>query len=129
MNRDLGLLFLRVTIGSMMAGHGLGKVMDLFSGKTDFPDPLGIGSIPSLVLVAFAEFFCSLAVIAGFKTRYSAVPVAIAMLVAAFVYQADDPWGDKELALLYAVPFLTLIFTGGGRFTLDSLLRKRRRAA
>ncbi len=122
MSRDLGVLVLRVGIGSMLLGHGVGKMVDLFSGRGDFPDPLGIGSAFSLFLVAFAEFVCSILVILGIKTRLSAMPNVIAKLVAAFVYHVDDPWERKELALLYAVPFLTLVITGGGRFTLDYLL-------
>ena len=125
--RDLGLLFLRATTGLMLAGHGFGKVSDLFAGNTDFPDPLGIGSVPSMILAAFAEFLCSLLVVVGFKTRYSAIPVVITMLVAAFVFYAADPWDKKELPLLYAIPFITLILTGGGRYALDSLLGGRRK--
>jgi putative oxidoreductase len=125
MARDLGLLFLRVTAGLMMAGHGFGKVSDLFAGKTDFPDPLGIGSTPSLILAAFGEFLCALLVVVGLKTRFSAIPVAITMLVAAFVFHAADPFEKKELALIYAIPFLALTLTGGGRFALDTLLDRK----
>ena len=122
MSRDLGVLVLRVGIGAMLLGHGVGKMVDLFSGSRDFPDPLGIGPTLSLFLAAFAEFVCSILVILGIKTRLSAMPIVIAMLVAAFVYHVDDPWERKELGLLYAVPFLMLVITGGGRFTLDYLL-------
>ena len=56
----------------------------------------------------------------------AAVPLLVTMLVAAFVVHADDPWGKKEFALLYAIPALSLIFTGGGRFSLDQVIRNRR---
>jgi putative oxidoreductase len=127
MNRDLGLLILRAGVGLMLALHGYGKVSDLFAGKTDFPDPLGIGSVPSLALAAFAEFLCALLVVIGFKTRWSAIPPVITMLVAAFVIHADDPWGKKELALLYAVGYLALVFTDGGAYSVDAWLRTRKR--
>lgn len=127
MKDDLGLLFLRVAFGLMMVlGHGFGKVSSLFSGQTGFPDPLGIGPTASLALAAFAEFFCALAVVVGFKTRWAAVPVVITMLVAAFVFHGADPWDKKELAILYALGFLTLVFTGGGPYSLDLRLKKRR---
>ena len=124
-SRDFGLLFLRVTIGLMMAGHGFGKVSDLLAGKTGFPDPLGIGSVPSLALAAFAEFVCALLVVVGFKTRWSAIPPALTMLVAAFIFHAGDSWGDKEFPLVYAAAFLTLVFTDGGEYSLDAWLKKR----
>jgi putative oxidoreductase len=41
------------------------------------------------------------------------------MVVAAFVIHADDPWGKKEFALLFAAGFLTLVLTGPGKFSLD----------
>jgi putative oxidoreductase len=45
--------------------------------------------------------------------------------VAAFVIHGGDPWKKKEFALLYAVPFLTLILTGGGRYSLEAMLGKK----
>lgn len=127
MKPDIGLLLLRLSFGLLMAGHGLGKVQDLIAGKTGFPDPLGIGSVPSLALAAFAEFFCALAVAVGFKTRWAAIPVIITMLVAAFIIHADDGWAKQEFPLLYAAAFLALVFTGSGRHSVDAWLEKRRR--
>jgi uncharacterized membrane protein YphA (DoxX/SURF4 family) len=64
------------------------------------------------------------------------------MAVAAFVAHRDDPWtsqaaaqafragtskswSSKEPALLYLIPFLALIFTGAGRYSLDHLIWRR----
>jgi len=110
----------------MMAGHGLGKTMDLFQGKHDFPDPLGIGPLPSLILAVSAEFVCALLVVVGFKTRWAAIPVVITMLVAVFVFHANDGWEVKEFPLLYAVAFLALAFTGAGKYSLDGRLSRKR---
>ena len=121
---DIGLLILRVGIGVfMLAAHGWGKLANFGELAGTFPDPIGLGSTVSLVLVIFAEVLCALLVVLGLGTRFAAVPLLVTMLVAAFVVHADDPWSRKEFALLYAIPFLTLIFTGGGRFALDSLIR------
>ncbi len=128
MKPDIGLLLLRLSFGLMMAiSHGFGKFQNLIAGKGGFPDPLGIGSMPSLALAAFGEFICALAVVVGFKTRWSAIPVVITMLVAAFIVHANDPLGKQVFPLLYAFGFLTLVFTGGGRHSLDAWLKRRRR--
>lgn len=126
MSRDIGLLILRVSAGAMMAfGHGLGKVRMLLSGGGgEFPDPIGLGPLPSLILASGAEFVCALAVLAGVRTRIAAVPVVVTMAVAAFVVHRADPWARQEFALLYLVVFLALAFAGGGRFSVDGLLRR-----
>ena len=125
MSQDIGLLFLRVSCGLLMAfGHGWSKVVKVVSGDFSFPDPLGIGAAPSLVLAALSEFVFALLVALGVKTRWMAVPVTITMLVAAFVQHFDDPWGKKEFALLYAIPFAMLIITDGGKFSLDRMIGK-----
>lgn len=123
--KDLGLLILRAGAGLMMMGHGWGKVADLFTGRHEFPDPIGIGSGASLALAAFAEFLCSLAVVVGFRARLAAIPVLITMLVAALIFHAGDPWAKKELAVLFAVAFAAIALLGAGRFSVDSMLGKR----
>ncbi len=124
MLQSIGLLILRVGAGGLLfAGHGLDKLLSFGAKAALFPDPLGVGPHASLALATFAEAVCSLLVVLGVATRLSALPPLITMLVAAFVVHAGDPWVKKELALTYAVPFLTLLFTGGGRLSLDSLLR------
>jgi putative oxidoreductase len=55
----------------------------------------------------------------------AAIPPLITMLTAAFIIHAADPWAKQEFALLYAVAYLTLIFTGAGRYSLDYLLMRR----
>jgi putative oxidoreductase len=119
---SLGLLLLRIAAGGMMlVGHGWAKLVGFADIAPKFPDPLGLGSSTfSLGLAVFAEVFCAAAVIAGFATRLAAIPLVVTMLVAAFVVHADDPWAKKELALLYVVPFLTLVFTGPGKFSFDA---------
>jgi putative oxidoreductase len=75
-----------------------------------------------LGLTVFAEFFCALALALGLLTRAAVIPLIVTMLTAAFVILGDDPFGKKELALLYLVPFVTILIVGPGRFSLDRLL-------
>ena len=123
---DLGLLFLRLAVGGMMiSAHGWGKIANFSTKMATFSDPLGIGSTASLSLAVFAEVFCSIALIFGFATRLSAIPLLTTMLVAAMLVHTHDPWAKKEFALVYAMIFITLIFLGSGKYSLDYFLNRR----
>ena len=91
-----------------------------------FPDPLGVGSTISLALVTFAEVFCAVAVVLGLLTRLAVLPLIGFFAVAFFIHHAHDPWSKKELAVVYAVPMIALLFTGPGRYSLDELLTRWR---
>jgi putative oxidoreductase len=140
-----GLLILRLGIGGFMAlAHGVSKVEMMSEGK-DIGNPIEIGNTLSLLLITVAEFLCAILVMLGLGTRYAAGVVAFAMAVAAFRVHASDPWtiggaaqlfaageaptwGSKEPALLYFFPFLALVFTGAGAYSIDAVLARRRRA-
>lgn len=124
---NIGLLVLRLGAGGfMLTGHGWGKLTGFGEHMNSFPDPLGISSPVSMALAVGAEFFCSALVMMGAATRLACIPLAITMLVAVFIIHADDPWGKKELALMYLVPWITLFLTGPGAFSVDRVLLKRR---
>jgi putative oxidoreductase len=128
--QSFGLLLLRVIPGALLlAGHGWGKLTSFSENAASFPDPLGVGSTASLALTVFAEVICSALVVVGAATRLAAVPIVIMLIVAATIIHAEDPWQKKEFALLYAIPFLTLIFTGPGRISVDHWFATRRRQA
>lgn len=122
---DLGLLLLRVWVGvSLFALHGLDKMIHFGQKAKGFPDPLGIGSTASLVLVVFAEGICSLLIAAGLGTRFAAVVCAINMAVAFFIAHHAVLKGPRsgEMAFLYLGAFVVLLITGPGRFSLDRKL-------
>jgi putative oxidoreductase len=122
---DLWLLILRVVVGASMLTHGIPKLQMLFAGgEIQFPDPLGIGAILTLVLVVFAEGLCSVLLILGMLTRLASIPLVINMAVAFFVIHGADPLEKKELALFYLLIYLTLLVFGGGKYSLDKVFRK-----
>jgi putative oxidoreductase len=143
---SIGLLILRLGVGGYLLTHGLSKLRMLLAGKFEqMGDPIGLGPVLSLILVAVAEFLCALLVMLGLATRFAALLVVISMSVAAFVAHGSDPWtmekgymlfmsgaskswASKEPALLYLISFLALVLTGAGRFSLDALIWPRWRA-
>jgi len=121
------LLILRVTVAALMITHGLPKLTKLLAGgEIKFGDPIGLGPAFSLVLVVFAEFFCSIFIGIGLGTRLASIPLIITMGVAAFIVHASDPIGGKEKALLYLLIYLTLLVVGSGKFSIDYFLTNRK---
>jgi putative oxidoreductase len=124
---DLGLLLLRLGAALLLfAGHGWPKIANFAERAARFADPLGLGPQLSFGLVVFAEVGCAIAIALGLLTRWAVVPLLIFFAVAAFVQHAADPWARKELALIFAVPFATLLFTGPGHLSLDAWMERRR---
>ncbi len=115
----IGLFILRVAFSGMMLTHGIPKLLKLIQGNLEFGDPIGLGSTVSLILTVIGEAICPMLIILGFKTRLAAIPTIITMAVAAFVVHGSDPFGRKELALVYFFAFLVIALTGAGRYSVD----------
>jgi putative oxidoreductase len=123
---DLGLLILRSFVGlTMLYSHGWGKLSRLIAGDTGFADVFGMGEPISLILAVFAEVVCSVFLAFGLYTRIALIPLIITMLVAVFYIHADDPFSKQEFGLLYLIPYVTLFFTGPGKFSLDAFIKPR----
>ena len=126
-NVDLGLLIFRLAIAALMLTHGFPKFLDFFgSDEIKFGDPIGLGEQLSFSLAVFAEFICSLFIMAGFLTRFAAIPIIITMAVAALIVHVPDGFGRQELPLLYMFGFILLVFTGAGKYSLDFLLQNKK---
>jgi len=122
---NVAILLLRIGAACLIMTHGIPKLMRIMDGNFGFGDPLGIGPVTSLLLVTFAEAICAIFVLIGLWTRVALIPLIINMIVIAFVAHADDPFGDKEKGLLFLVMFITLFFTGAGKYSVDSMFNKR----
>ncbi|MEB2779492.1 DoxX family protein [Algoriphagus sp. C2-6-M1] len=117
---DIGLLIMRLGAGGMILTHGYPKLMRVFGDESiKFMDFLGLGSVVSISLAVFAEFFCAILLLIGFKTRLATIPLMITMLIEVFVAHSADPFGRKELPLLYFIVFLSILIFGPGKFSLD----------
>lgn len=122
---SLSLLLLRLSTGGFMLTHGYAKFQHLLAGEMEFGDPLGLSPEVSLVLAVFAEFFCSILIMLGLGTRLAVIPLIVTMSVAAFIVHGADPFGRKELALLYLVGYIVLLLSGSGKISVDRLIAKK----
>ena len=115
------LLTLRLFFGFLFLMHGIDQLANFEVLSYSFPDPLGMGSHLSLVLVILAEVFCALTFIGGFLFRFSLLPMLFAMFIA-FFYAHGGSIADGELAFIYLGVFLLLLVTSPGRYSADYLI-------
>ncbi|MCY1046003.1 DoxX family protein [Corallococcus sp. bb12-1] len=123
----VGWTLVRVVFGLTLAfGHGLGKVTGDISGfaegvaKIGFPAPMFFAWCAAL-----AEFLGGIAVALGLLTRPAALFAGFTMLVALFRHRAD-PFGKMEMSILFLTVMVAALLIGGGPFSLDALLRRKK---
>jgi uncharacterized membrane protein YphA (DoxX/SURF4 family) len=80
----------------------------------------GSGEI-GLGLAVFSEVGCAALLVLGLFTRFAALMLTITMAVAFFLVHKGALSGPSsgELAMLYMMGYLTLVFAGGGKFSAD----------
>ncbi|MGQ9897092.1 MAG: DoxX family protein [Acidobacteriota bacterium] len=118
-----GPFLLRIAVGGAMVIHGSQKLFGDpsrfigFVGKLGFPLPTIFG----WAAIA-AEFLGGWALVFGLATRWAAVFVAFTMGVAVFVAHANDGFNKQEYPLVLMLGALSLLFSGGGAWSLDTWL-------
>ncbi|MDE3213517.1 MAG: DoxX family protein [Bacteroidota bacterium] len=121
---NFSMFILRVTLGVLLTSHGYDKLVHFAEMKGHFFNFLGLGSVVSLCLAIFAEFFCSLFLILGLFTRFAAIPIVIMMGVVVFMVTHGQILGPGERGAIYLAAALTVLFNGPGKISLDSILGK-----
>jgi len=129
MIKSLGLLILRISIGTMLIHHGYEKTADIENFADAFVRPIGLPfPILSSYIAAYSEIYGSWLVIAGLLTRFAALSIVGTIGVA--IYHAIVTAGFNiyllELLVLYMGGSLCILLLGGGDFALDIFLRKFR---
>jgi putative oxidoreductase len=121
---SVGLLVLRAAALSLFLKHGLEKLTGYSRMVEHFPDPLHVGAHAGLAFALLSDGICSVLVTIGLATRPASAIILFNLLVAfLFVHHAayfTD--GHVELVVVYIIVFAALLFTGPGRFSVDSYL-------
>src|SRR5258708_35772790 len=125
---NFGHLFLRVSAGIMIFYiHGLHKLEGWIAylqqgtpwtlaeevAGMHFPAPLA-----SAVAATLVQLICSLFIIVGLFTRINAILLFCALSGA--ILQNLLAGRDPQLAILYTIAVTTLVFIGGGKYSLDA---------
>jgi len=122
--QPLALLASRVVLGTIMIGHGYGKVFR--GGLHPFVQHIGSMGLPSWLgyCSAFTEFFGGILLIVGLFTRCVSVAVMIDMAVAIWkVHWKNGMFakGGYEFPLTLLTVAFTLVLFGAGPVAIDAI--------
>ncbi len=133
-SRDLGLLFLRVGIGSLLLGvHGWARLVKAFSylflgqpwtfiglvQRMGFPVPVVFA-----VASALAESVGAALLIIGLGTRWAALAIGLNLAVAVGL-ELSKHSAAVELPSVYLIAIVAIGIAGAGGYSLDATRRRR----
>jgi putative oxidoreductase len=119
------ICFLRIALGMLMLGHGLGKIK---GGATVWRSlglamgSFGVHWLPVMwgFLAACTEFFGGMAFVLGLGTRIASFFLIIVMCVALTMHiRKDDSFQIYSHALTLLLLFISFLILGSGNWSLD----------
>lgn len=120
---DVAMLILRVGVGMLiLSKHGIEKLFSFNYMLEIFPDPIGIGKLPSLIFSLITDGICTIMIAIGLFTRISSFLICINLLVAfILVHNGNiiDPHG--ELVVVYFVATLIIFLYGPGKINIHKI--------
>lgn len=123
--RNTGLLILRLGIGAMMMVHGLPKIMEGVEGWTKLGGSMKVIHIDFLpvfwgFMAAITEGIGGFLLILGLFFRPVNVLLVFNMIIAALVhFNKGDGLDGAGHAIELGIVFLSLIFIGPGKYSID----------
>lgn len=123
------LILVRIFAGIIIAKYGLEIFNhDKMKGNTDWLTDI---HLPAPVFMAYlgkaTELIGGILLIIGLCTRLAAMALVITMSVIIFLMGKGNIFGDEQLPFLFLLLFVSFIFSGAGKWSLDSLLFDRKR--
>lgn len=123
-----GITALRVVVGTTFLMHGWQKLAEMglpataaFFGKLGVPAP----ELAAAMVTAF-ELVGGAALLAGFLSRWVAIPLGLDMLAALSLFHLPRGFfvgeGGAELVLLLLAGLVTLALNGSGALSIDGLV-------
>ena len=124
LNKYIGILLLRLFIGFRIL-YGVGDNVLSWDKMIEFSNFLDQNNFPYSLSLAvtsvYTQFFCSILILIGFKTRYASFILIINFLVALiFVHlKINDTIEGMTPVLAMLFGCLTFLFTGADKISID----------
>ena len=131
---NIGWLLFRLHVGLSIAIHAGWPKMSSIAAPGWFVDQVaGLGfTFPSpgfwAVTASWGEFVGGILIAIGLFTRFAAVQLAFQFFVIAFLwYDNPEPLTGMYFQHLLFWSYVLVVFLGGGKYSIDSLIMKRRK--
>jgi len=130
MQSDLGsckanyIMFLfRVLVSiELIVVHGFKKLGIGTDTAEIVANPFGLPYLLNEFLAITANVICPLFIIVGFATRFACIPIVVVTLTGYFFVHATGTLMERDIPFMYAMAFLLIAFTGGGRYSVDNII-------
>ncbi|MDK2064578.1 DoxX family protein [Aliarcobacter butzleri] len=126
LNEDIGKLILRVSIAVLMLFHGFAKLQNGIDGIKFLVTSAGLPEFFAYG-VFLGEVVFPILIILGLFTRISSLFFALTMVFAIFLAHGSEIFALEktggpviELALLYLLASVSIMFLGAGKYSLDA---------
>lgn len=126
LNKDIGLLLLRINIAILILFHGFANMSSNYSFIKSLLSGLGISELIAYC-VFISEIIAPILMLIGYKTRLASLVLAFNMFFAILMAHTSDVftinqfggWGI-ELQALYLLGALTIVLLGAGKYALST---------
>ncbi|MFY1670539.1 DoxX family protein [Plantactinospora sp. WMMB334] len=126
---DVTTTLFRVVLGLLFTLHGAASLFGIFGGNRGSGEAIAVGTWPGWY-AALIQFVGGVLVLVGLSTRVAAVICSGSMAYAYFMVHQPEALlplnNGGELAALFCWSFLLVAALGGGRWSLDAGLARRR---
>ncbi|MDZ7716854.1 MAG: DoxX family protein [Balneolaceae bacterium] len=129
--RNVGLLILRIGLGIMLIIHGSPKLFggpEMWTEVGQATQSLGINFTPMFFgfMAAITEFFGGIFLLLGLFFKPTLSMLIVVMIVAtATNIAANDGFAAISHSIELAIVFISLLFIGPGKLSLDNRLQSR----
>ncbi|MEK9130662.1 MAG: DoxX family protein [Patescibacteria group bacterium] len=122
-----GIIPARITVGTMLVLHGLGRLLSMQADPGTFlyelPGPV---AIVILVLFSILELLGGVMIIAGFLSRIASFTIIVEMALSIFTERIPLGFqGDVRLEVLIFAMCTMIFFSGSGRYSVDRWIARR----
>ena len=134
-NRDKGLLILRIGLGGMYLTHGTPKILagpEMWEKLGMAMGNIGIHFLPVFwgFMASLSEFAGGICLMLGLFTRPACALLAFTMTIASCThFSRGDGLKGASHAMENGIVFLSMIFIGPGKYSIDEWLARRKKTA